>query len=80
MLNWLRRSRQRRDLCVAEADQLIADYGVQAYGTARALMRYARSRGDRVAAVHFAKTAVEIARRTGRKIGLDTATRYQQEP
>jgi hypothetical protein len=59
-----------------EADALIGTFGDGAYYTARDLMRKAREQNDSLATNHFAKTALLIARRTGREVGLDTATRY----
>ena len=55
----------RRRLRITEADELMAAHGDRAYGVARELMRMARAKGDRSAETHFAKTAVEIARRSG---------------
>jgi hypothetical protein len=67
------------DLIDADADALIAAYGDGAYEQART-----RARQERTGEVadsnrlrgHWDKVRREIARRTGRQAGADTATRY----
>jgi len=77
MLKWLRR---RRELIAAEADEFMEAYGNEAYFKARAEARDARRKGDRIREKFLAKVCIEIAKRTDFTIGLDTATRYLEEP
>ena len=59
-----------------EAARLTTDYGERAYETAREAMREARRRRNGRLETYFAKVALEVARRSGRVVGEDTATRY----
>jgi hypothetical protein len=68
-----------RKFAKVEADKLITDYGDRAYETVREAMRKAHRRGGHLSERYFAKVAVEIARRSGREIGADTATRYLEK-
>jgi hypothetical protein len=77
MLKWLRR---RRELIAAEADEFMAAYRNEAYFKARAEARVARNKGDYLREKFLAKACIEIAKRTDFDIGLDTATRYLEEP
>lgn len=77
MLKWLR---QRRELIAAEADEFMETYGNEAYFKARAEAREARKKGDYLREKFLAKVCIEIAKRTDFDIGLDTATRYLEEP
>lgn len=54
----------------ADVDSLFCEFADQAYYTARQIER---SGGED--APHWQAVAVEIARRSGRSVGLDTATR-----
>jgi len=73
MLRWLRKRRERLAVIDAEAKALVRALGrVNAYNQARRLEREAN---DFLSARHWNKTALMIARMTGRRIGLDTATR-----
>jgi hypothetical protein len=70
---------QSRNLVVADADALISAFADRAYDEART-----RARDERLAKVidanrprgHWDKVRKEIAKRTGKQIGIDTATRY----
>jgi hypothetical protein len=59
-----------------EATRLIRDYGVDAYNNAREAMRLARAKKNARLESYFAKVAQQVARDSGREIGVDTATRY----
>ena len=59
-----------------EAERRVLEFGTDAYGKAREAMREARRRKNARLEKYFAKVALEVARRTGREVGLDTATRY----
>jgi hypothetical protein len=65
-----------RRLIRSEADELMRLHGGGAYSVARQCMRLARAYGDRRTEQYFSKVAMEIAKRAGHEIGLDTATRY----
>jgi hypothetical protein len=64
-------------LVQSETAKLIEIHGDAAYSVARNATHLARNRADSRSEKFFAMIAVEIARRTGREIGVDTATRYQ---
>jgi hypothetical protein len=59
-----------------DAEVLLVGHGEQAYPEARERARRGRERLDRSDARHWTKVAVEIARRTGREVGVSTADRY----
>lgn len=59
-----------------EAERLVREHGAEAYGAAREAMREARRRKNGRLETYFAKVAVEVARLSGREVGVDTATRY----
>jgi len=70
------------DLIEADALALIASFGVSAYDEARTRARDARLRrvlDSNRPSGHWDRVRWEIARRTGRQIGVDTATRYISE-
>jgi hypothetical protein len=71
--------RARPALIEQDADALIASYGSGAYDEARTRAREARLGrvldGNRPVD-HWDKVRREIARLTGRQVGLDTANRY----
>jgi hypothetical protein len=66
----------RRQAIKDEATQLMQEFGSGAYEKAREAMREARKRGHPRLERYFAKVAVAIADRTGKQVGVDTATRY----
>lgn len=59
-----------------EAERLVRHHGTDAYDVARLSMREARQRKNARLETYFAKVSLEVARLTGREIGVDTATRY----
>lgn len=59
-----------------EAARLLRDYGTDAYDKAREAMRLARTRRNARLETYFAKVAQQVARDSGREIGVDTATKY----
>lgn len=75
----LRNNRQAGDIVALDAAALTHSHGNGAYEEART-----RAREERQAKVidgnrppgHWDKVRLEIAKRTGRKIGTDTASRY----
>lgn len=67
----------RRQAIKDEAEKLMQEFGAEAYAKAREAMREARRRRNGRLERYFAKVAVAIADRTGKEIGLDTATRMQ---
>ena len=82
LLNWLQRRKEAARLVSADADALVLQHGEQAYSIARRWERavarpggatyYGRTR------THWRRVALLIARKTGRQVGLDTATRMQE--
>lgn len=59
-----------------EAERLVLEFGTEAYSKAREAMREARRRKNTRLESYFAKVSLELARQTGREVGVDTATRY----
>lgn len=53
--------------------------GDMAYDEARTRARACRHRNDRRGDRHWSKVAVEIAKRTGREIGVKAADRYERD-
>lgn len=86
MRRWLRARKTakavRAALVEADAQDLIARFGEDAYHVARDRARDARTGatvdGNRPAR-HWAVVKLRIAELTGKEVGLDTATRYLQE-
>jgi hypothetical protein len=76
MLSWLRRRRERAERIDAEADALISAFGDSAYSEARCREREASS--DEMER-EWSRVALAIARKAGRRIGLDTATRMAMD-
>ena len=78
MLSWWRHRQEQARLVRNSVDTLMFSFGREAYGEARMravfAMRERSESGDRAAA-HWQNVRAEIGRRTGRKVGLDTATR-----
>ena len=72
MLGWLRRRRERVERIEAEADELVRLLGDDAYSEARWREHTASSSAT---AREWNLIALVIARRTGRRIGLDLSTR-----
>ena len=63
MLSWLARRRARIVRLDAEAEALIRDLGDRAYSEAR----------------RWGRGALAVARETGKRVGLDTATRMAMD-
>ena len=84
MLQWLRRRRRQAErLAQADAEALIRDHGREAYGEARrrerdVILPDGTTHAGRTPA-HWRRVALIVAKRTGHKIGLDTATRMAKE-
>jgi hypothetical protein len=72
MLSWIRRQRDKIERIEAEADELIHKLGVGAYPAAR---RREHEAGSGAMARHWRRVALAVARKTGRRVGLDTSTR-----
>ena len=72
MLSWLRRRREQAERIEAEADALISNLGDGAYSEAR---RRAREASSDEMEREWSRVALAVARKTGRPVGLDTATR-----
>ena len=76
MLSWLRRRREQAERIEAEAEALISDLGDGAYSEAR---RRAREASSDEMEREWSRVALAVARKTGRKVGLDTATRMVKD-
>jgi hypothetical protein len=76
MLSWLRRRRDQAERIEAEAEALISDLGDGAYSEAR---RRAREASSDEMEREWSRVALAVARKTGRKVGLDTATRMVKD-
>ena len=81
MFKWLRQRRANRERLREDARALITGFGAGAYDEARRrgreteqgkLLDQERPRS------HWQLVQLEIARQTGREIGLDAATRYTE--
>jgi hypothetical protein len=75
------RKRTSPNLVASDVNSLLRSFGDSAYDEARTRAREARLGkvfdGNRPNG-HWDKVRREIARRTGRQVGLDTATRYTE--
>ena len=76
MLSWLRRRREQAKRIGTEAAALISDLGDGAYSEAR---RRARQASSDEMEREWNRVALAIARKTGRRVGIDTATRMAAE-
>jgi hypothetical protein len=79
MLQWLRRRREAHRLAQADADALIRDHGVDAYIEARrrerdVVLLDGTTHAGRTPE-HWRCVALVVAKMTGKRVGLDTATR-----
>jgi hypothetical protein len=72
MVQWLRRRRENFELVEAEADASIDELGFMAYSEARLREREAN---DLAESRYWNLVALAIARKMGKRMGLDTATR-----
>ena len=80
MLRWIRRRQDARRLAQLDAEALIRDHGAEAYREARERERdVILTEGGTTYAgrtpAHWRRVALIVARRTGKRVGLDTATR-----
>lgn len=69
---WLRRRGETAERIGAVAEALIIDHGLDAYREARRMEREAKSE---VEAKNWDLVALAVARKTGKRVGFDTATR-----
>jgi hypothetical protein len=76
MLSWVRRQRDKIERIEAEADALIHNLGVGAYSAAR---RREHEADSEEMARHWRSVALAVARKTGRRVGLDTSTRMARD-
>ena len=74
MLTWWRRRKERQQQVIRDADNLMALFGEGAYSATLSRARH-EAKNDRDPR-HWFAVRREIARRVGKDIGLDTATRY----
>jgi hypothetical protein len=72
MFRWFQRRQRAERLAEVEAEVLIRDHGDGAYSEAR---RCEREASDIDTAAEWRRVALAIARKTGKRIGLDTSTR-----
>src|SRR5271165_4200547 len=83
MLRWHRRRQDACRLAQADAEALIRDHGAEAYGEARwrerdVILRDGTTHAGRTP-VHWRRVALIVARMTGKRIRLDTATRMAMD-
>jgi hypothetical protein len=76
MLSWLARRRARTARIEAEAEALIRDLGDRAYSEAR---RRERQASSNEIAKDWGRIALAVAHKTGKRVGLDTATRMGKD-
>ena len=74
MLAWWRRRKERQRQVIKDADNLTALFGDAAYSAALGRAQHEDEAGGDSS--HWFAVRREVARRIGRDIGLDTATRY----
>jgi len=79
MLQWLRRRREAHQLAQVDAEALVRDHGKRAYREARererdVVLPDGTTHAGRTPA-HWRRVAQIAARLTGKRIGVDTATR-----
>jgi hypothetical protein len=72
MFTWLRRRREDARRIEADAAALLAEYKLAAYSEARQRQQDAH---NAVTFAHWGRVALAVARLTGKRVGLDTATR-----
>jgi hypothetical protein len=77
MWSWWRQRKVSQQQVIRDADNLMALYGEGAYSAALARARHDDERG--CDPDHWFRVRREIARRIGKDVGLDTATRYISE-
>jgi len=72
VLQWLRRRQEAHRLAQADAEALIRDHGAGAYSEAR---QYEYEASSDAMVKHWRRVALAIAKKTGERVGVDTATR-----
>jgi hypothetical protein len=72
ILSWLRRRRERARRIDADSEMLIRELGAEAFAEARMMERRAKSSDE---GRRWRDIALTVARKTGKRVGLDTATR-----
>ena len=79
MLRWLRCRQEARRLAQADAEALIRDHGAEAYREARERERDVILTDGTTHAgrkpEHWRRVALIVAKRTGKRVGVDKATR-----
>jgi len=83
MLQWLRRRRQAERLAQADAEALVRDHGGEAYSEARqrerdVILPDGTTHAGRTPA-HWRRVALIVAHMTGKRVGVDTATRMAKD-
>jgi hypothetical protein len=83
MLRWLRHRQEAHRLAQADAEALIRDHPADAYREARererdVILRDGTTHAGRTPA-HWRRVALIVAKRTGKRVGLDTVTRMAQD-
>ncbi len=83
MLQFFRHRQVARRLAQADAEALIRDHGATAYREARererdVILTDGATHGGRTPA-HWRRVAFIVARMTGKRVGLDTATRRAED-
>ena len=76
MFAWLRRRREDARRVEADAAALVAEYELAAYSEARQRQQDAHNAGT---FAHWGRVALAVARLTGKRVGLDTATRMAMD-
>jgi hypothetical protein len=76
MLSWVRRRRDKIEQTEADADTLIHNLGAGAYFAAR---RREHDATSETMARHWRRVALAVARKTDRRVGLDTSTRMAMD-
>jgi hypothetical protein len=76
MISWLRQRSERTGRIRAETDLLVSELGEGAYSEARKRQREADSSSM---LQRWSGVAKAIAKRTGKRVGLDTATHMAKE-
>ncbi len=79
MLRWLRRLEEVRRLAQADAEALVRDHGAEAYVEARrrerdVVLPDGTTHAGRTPA-HWRRVALIVAQMTGKRVGVDPATR-----
>jgi hypothetical protein len=79
MLRWFRRRQEAHRLAQADAEALIRDHGAEAYREARererdVILTDGTTHAGRTPE-HWRRVALIVARMTGKRVGVDTATR-----